>query len=60
MPGSLPMQLTLEIERATDPISGRVLDEAGGAREFVGWIGLASALEEALGEPPSGLREQRA
>jgi hypothetical protein len=41
--------LTLEIDRASDPITGRVSDE-GQSKEadFVGRLGLASALEQVL------------
>jgi hypothetical protein len=37
-------RLVLEIDRAADPIAGRVVDERGKARAFVGWIGLGNAL----------------
>lgn len=39
--------LTLEIDAGGDPISGRVRDGAPG-RQFVGWLGLARALELVL------------
>lgn len=50
--------LTLEIDAVGDPISG-CLSESGGAagQRFVGWLGLARALElvlDAAGRPPSG------
>jgi hypothetical protein len=55
--------LTLEIDPASDPIRGRLREgpDAKG-EEFVGWLGLAMALERALeagppesaGGPPSG------
>jgi hypothetical protein len=37
-------RLVLEIDRTADPIAGRVVDEGGSARPFVGWIGLGTAL----------------
>ena len=40
--------LTLEIDRR-EPISGRLRDGEGTNEEFVGWLGLASALERVLG-----------
>lgn len=51
------VRLTLEIERGSDPIVGRVRDLCGRSVEFSGWLGLASALEGALtverGDPSS-------
>ncbi len=38
----------LELESGADPIRGRIADEGGPAVDFVGWLGLASALERAL------------
>jgi hypothetical protein len=37
-------RLELEIDRTADPIAGRVVDERGDFRPFVGWIGLGNAL----------------
>lgn len=37
-------RLELEIDRTADPIAGRVVDERGDSRPFVGWIGLGNAL----------------
>ena len=42
-------RLTLELESGADPIAGRIRDASGTAREFVGWLGLAEALERLFG-----------
>ena len=58
MTSTTPMQVTLELQRGSDPLSGRVVDEAGRSHDFVGWIGLASALEEVLVTPPVSPKEE--
>ncbi len=45
---SHPITLTLEVDRGTDPISGRLVSPED-RRQFVGWLGLASALETLIG-----------
>lgn len=40
--------LTLEIDSERQPISGRLREGASLPHEFVGWLGLAKALELAL------------
>ena len=40
--------LTLEIDLDSDPISGRVSEGGAPGGQFVGWLGLARALELAL------------
>jgi hypothetical protein len=40
--------LTLEIEVDSDPISGRLTERGTSGRSFVGWLGLARALELVL------------
>jgi hypothetical protein len=41
--------LILELEeREVDSIAGRVLNSAGKAIDFIGWLGLAGAIETAL------------
>ena len=40
------IQLQLEIETETEPITGLLRDPDGQTREFRGWLGLTSALEE--------------
>jgi len=42
---------TLEFEDA-EPIEGRLQAENGPSREFVGWLGLAAALESVLAPLP--------
>ncbi|MDQ3587777.1 MAG: hypothetical protein M3350_11120 [Actinomycetota bacterium] len=39
---------TVEIETVSQPIAGALTDPDGERQEFVGWLGLASALENAL------------
>jgi hypothetical protein len=50
--------LTLEIDTGSDPIAGRLSEGGAPGRQFVGWLGLARALELALelepGEPAPG------
>jgi hypothetical protein len=43
--------LTLELEDV-EPIKGRMRAEHGPSREFVGWLGLAAALESVLAPLP--------
>jgi hypothetical protein len=45
-------RLTLELDCESEPIGGRMLEEGGTSRPFVGWLGLASALGSVLVEPP--------
>jgi hypothetical protein len=45
--------LTLEIDADSDPIAGRLSEDGAPGQPFVGWLGLARALELAL-EPESG------
>ena len=40
--------LVLDIEPAADPIRGRLSTPDEEAQEFVGWLGLASAIERLL------------
>jgi hypothetical protein len=46
------LRLSLELRPGTSPLCGRIVDESGGVHEFVGWTGLASALEEVLEAHP--------
>jgi hypothetical protein len=49
--------LTLEIDTDSDPIAGRLSEGGGPGQQFVGWLGLARALELVLDAPhqaPSG------
>ena len=41
--------LVLEVEPRTEPIVGLIREPDGASREFVGWLGLATALGSALG-----------
>ena len=43
--------LTLEIDAESDPIAGCLSESGAPGQQFVGWLGLARALELAL-EPP--------
>lgn len=48
--GRAPVRtLTLEIDSDADPISGRLREGVGPGEQFVGWLGLARALERVLG-----------
>jgi hypothetical protein len=46
------LTFVLEIESGSKPISGRLTEEERGSVEFGGWLGLASALERLLQQPP--------
>lgn len=37
--------IRLELQPAGDSLSGRASDGSGAAREFVGWVGLAAAID---------------
>ena len=55
------LHVDLEFEVGSDPIRGRIGSHAPPTREFQGWIELAAALEELIGQsrPPDvaeGLR----
>jgi hypothetical protein len=41
------ISVRLQLERASDPISGSLLFQDGRRLEFTGWIELTAALEEA-------------
>jgi len=52
-----PVQLQLEIDPASVPVTGTIHDASGRAIEFTGWLGFAAAIEKALspcGGPASG------
>lgn len=42
------VHLTLDIDPASEPITGSIRDFAGQSVEFAGWLGFAAALEELL------------
>jgi hypothetical protein len=54
--GARTRVLTLEIDTDSDPIAGRLSEGGAPGRQFVGWLGLARALELVLeaGEPAPG------
>jgi hypothetical protein len=39
--------LRLELDRGSDPISGRLITADGAAEDFAGWLALAGAIERA-------------
>jgi hypothetical protein len=45
MDGEAPFVLRLELDAAGDAIQGRLTAESGWAMPFVGWLGLAAAIE---------------
>ena len=45
MDGEAPLVLRLELDAAGEAIQGRVTAESGWAMPFVGWLGLAAAIE---------------
>ena len=46
----MPLRLTLELDSGKDPITGVIRDTTGSSHPFVGWLGLALALQECLDE----------
>jgi hypothetical protein len=42
------LQLTLELDSRTEPITGRMRAQRGPTRPFTGWLGLAAALGSVL------------
>jgi len=56
-----PVQLQLEIDPASEPVTGTIHDASGRAIEFTGWLGFAAAIEKALspgvGAPPGAARQ---
>ena len=45
-------ELVIELDRGSDPLSGRVRNQDGERRSFVGWLGLAHAIGRALEDDP--------
>jgi hypothetical protein len=43
----------LVVDPVADPIVGRLEDEGASGRDFVGWLGLATALEALLSRRPA-------
>jgi hypothetical protein len=53
-----PRRLSIELQRDSEPITGRIADPAGRSERFSGWLELIAALERArTGEPGSGSNE---
>lgn len=50
MAGEAPIVLRLELDDAGEAIRGRVSAESGWAMPFVGWVGLAAAIERATSD----------
>jgi hypothetical protein len=44
------IRISLELDAAAEPITGRVCDPSGGVRAFYGWLGLFAALEAATAD----------
>jgi len=51
MPDDERRLVTLEFAPDADPIEGRIEDAGGKGHEFVGWLGLAAALQSAMRGP---------
>lgn len=48
----------LELEAEAQPLTGRVREDPGASVDFVGWLGLASALERLIeGHEPGATAE---
>lgn len=48
---TLTLELELDGAEDADAIAGRLSDSAGHGTDFVGWLGLASAIETLAGSP---------
>ena len=48
MPERELLQLTLELDSRSEPITGRMRAQGGEARPFSGWLGLAAVLGSVL------------
>jgi hypothetical protein len=46
-------RFSLVVDPLADPIVGRLEDECASGRDFVGWLGLATALEALLSHRPA-------
>ena len=46
--------LRLDVDPRADPIRGELRTAEGDPRAFVGWLGLADAIERTLREDPAG------
>ena len=59
MPPSERIRLNLDLDLASEPIEGEVHVHGRSAHPFVGWLGLTSALEQAVadGERPTDPQE---
>lgn len=53
-----PVKIILEIDRAADPITGRLQRKDGPIAEFTGWLELTQALEAAMRDA-TGAGEER-
>jgi hypothetical protein len=54
-----PRRVTLELDSAAEPITGRMRDESGHSLPFAGWLGLAAALGSVL-ESTQGVSRPKA
>jgi hypothetical protein len=54
-----PRRLTLDVDPDQDPIRGRVSEGGGMPEPFVGWLGMARALERVLGRAPGNASVER-
>lgn len=48
MPVSTPIQIVIDLDSATGPISGLLSANGGQARPFAGWVALAREIDTAL------------
>jgi hypothetical protein len=46
-------RFTLVVDPLAEPIAGRLEDERASGRDFIGWLGLATALEALLSTRPA-------
>jgi hypothetical protein len=52
------IKLNLELDLASQPIEGEVHAAGGSSHPFVGWLGLTSALEQAVADGESSIHPQ--
>jgi hypothetical protein len=54
VPADAPLVLRLELDGCGDALRGRLATDSGWTMSFVGWVGLAAAIEQAVAEKMRG------
>lgn len=59
MTGEQSRRLTLDLQPGSEPIEGRISEEGAESRPFVGWLALATALQQAMRLDPRTASDDR-